>query len=372
MSQEITAVPYLDLSKEFSSLEEEWFSMIREVGSKGAFILGENVSGFEREAADYLGAKHTISVANGTDALVLSLRALGVGAGDEVITSPYTFFASAEAIDIVGATPVFADIEADSFNLDPKSVRSKVTDKTRAIVAVHIFGYPVKMDELGAIAEEHGLFIIEDGAQAFGASRDDKRVGSWGHTGCFSFYPTKVLGCYGDGGLISTNDEKVDAQIRKLRNHGATQPFMHDEIGTNSRLDEIQAALLRIKLRSMDAALAGRRRVAAAYSSQLKHVAIAVPELDEGVGHAFNLYTLRLPKRDQVRELLTANKVGTSQCYPLPLHLQEVYKPLGYKQGDLPVAEQASTETLSLPVYPDMPTSHVEHVCQLVKQALTS
>lgn len=372
MSNEITAVPFLDLSDEFASLEEEWFSMIRKAGSKGAFILGENVTGFEREAADYLGAEFAISVANGTDALVLSLRALDIGPGDEVITSPYTFFASAEAINMVGATPVFADIETQSFNLDPESVRSKVTGKTKAIIAVHIFGCPVQMNELGAIAQEHDLKIVEDGAQAFGASRDNHRVGSWGHTGCFSFYPTKVLGCYGDGGLISTNDEAVDAHIRKLRNHGATQPFMHDEIGVNSRLDEIQAALLRIKLRSMDAALAGRRRVAAAYSKQLKDVAIAVPEFSEEVGHAFNLYTLRIAKRDEVRALLAENKVGTSQCYPLPLHLQEVYRSMGYKKGDLPVAEQASAETLSLPIYPDMPDSHISQVCELIRGVFSS
>ncbi|MDH5632819.1 MAG: DegT/DnrJ/EryC1/StrS family aminotransferase [Gammaproteobacteria bacterium] len=371
MSKEITSVPFLDLTKEFSSLEEEWFAMIREVGSKGAFILGENVSAFEREAAEYLGVKSTISVANGTDALVLSLRALGVGPGDEVITSPYTFFASAEAVNMVGATPVFADIDYDSFCLDPDSVRSKITGKTRAIIPVHIFGQPVNMDALGSIASDHGLRIVEDCAQAFGASDGQKRVGAWGDAGSFSFYPTKVLGCYGDGGLISTNNEEIDAHIRKLRNHGATAPFMHDEIGTNSRLDEIQAALLRIKLRSMDVALAGRRRVAAMYTERLKDVAIAVPAIKEGIGHAYNLFTIRINNRDQVRERLTNAKVGSSLCYPLPLHLQEVYKPLGYKPGDLPVAEKASTEALSLPIYPDMPKDHIQYVCDLVVDAVS-
>lgn len=368
MSDKVGAVPYLDLTSEYEALESQWLAAIAETGHRGSYILGPNVQAFEQEAAAWLGCTHAVSVANGTDALVLSLRALGIGPGDEVITSPYTFFATAEAIDLVGGTPVFADILPDSFCLDPASVATRVSAKTRAILPVHIFGYPADMTSLRAIADEHGLRLVEDFAQAFGARHGKACVGSLGDAGCTSFYPTKVLGCYGDGGLITTNDESVDAHLRKLRNHGATAPFMHDEIGTNSRLDEIQAALLRLKLRSLEQAIAGRHQVAASYARLLAGKVLALPS-EPGAGqHAFNLYTIRVNRRDALREFLQANGVATSLCYPLPLHLQQVYAHLGYQQGDLPVAEQASREALSLPIYPGMPESHIERVCGLVAE----
>lgn len=365
----VTSVPYLDLTAEFNELEAEWFELIRETGARGSFILGPNVQAFEKEAAAYIGTKYAISVANGTDALVLSLRALGIGPGDEVITSPYTFYASSESVALVGATPVFADIREDDFTLDPESVKRKITSRTKAIIPVHIFGCPADMDALNAIAREHGLVVVEDGAQAFGADVGGKRVGSLGDTGAFSFYPTKVLGCYGDGGLITTNSAKVDEDLRKLRNHGATAPFMHDTVGYNSRLDEIQAALLRLKLKRMDAALAGRRAVAASYTERLAGQVIATPAAPARGGHAYNLYTIRIEDRDAVRARLTEHKIGSSLCYPEPLHLQAVYQHLNYKRGDLPVAEHASTEALSVPIYPDMPLSHVERVCEVLRQS---
>ncbi|MFV1993765.1 MAG: DegT/DnrJ/EryC1/StrS family aminotransferase, partial [Acidiferrobacterales bacterium] len=342
MSDVIDKVPYLDLTKEFSELEKEWFELVRATGAQGSFILGPNVKAFEQEVADYIGSKYAVSVANGTDALMLSLRGLGIGPGDEVITTPYTFFATSESINMVGATPVFADILPGSFVIDPQSIRQKITKKTKAIMPVHLFGYPANMEELKIIADENNLKIIEDCAQAFGAQNGDThgefRVGSQGDTGCFSFYPTKVLGCYGDGGIITTSNKELADHLHKLRNHGAVKPFVHDEIGTNSRLDEVQAALLRIKLKRINQAIKNRGQVAANYSEQLKDVLTAVPaEPDNGI-HAYNLYTVRAKNRDALRQHLTDNNVGTSLCYPQPLHLQPVYAGLGYQAGDLPVA----------------------------------
>ncbi len=370
MSKIVTPVPFLDLAPQFRALEAEWLAAIRASGAKGSFILGPNVTAFEQEFAAYVGVKHAIGVANGTDSLILSLRALGIKPGDEVITTPFTFFASSEAIDSVGATPVFADIDAGSFCLDPASVRRCITAKTRAILPVHIFGHPAAMDEIMAIAKQHRLAVIEDCAQAFGATSDGRVVGSIGDTGSFSFYPTKVLGCYGDGGMITTDRDDLNEHIRRLRNHGAVKPFIHTEIGCNSRLDEIQAALLRIKLRTVNADLDGRRRVAAEYDSRLAGAGITTPSRPKNGAHVFNLYTVRLPRRDAGRQALTDHQIGSSQCYPQGLHLQDVYRPLGYQPGSLPVCEQVCAETLSLPIYPGMPIEHIERVCAVLLDAV--
>jgi dTDP-4-amino-4,6-dideoxygalactose transaminase len=363
-------VPFLDLSAQYKALESEWLAAIRETGSRGSFILGPHTQAFEKEFAEYVGVKHAIAVANGTDSLYLSLRALGVGKGDEVITTPFTFFASAETIDMVGATPVFVDILPDSFCLDPASVRAKITPKTRAIVPVHIFGHPSEMGEIMEIAKKHKLAVIEDCAQSFGALHNGKVVGSLGDTGSFSFYPTKVLGCYGDGGMVTTNSDAVNEHIRRLRNHGAAKPFLHTEIGMNSRLDEVQAAVLRLKLRHIRDDIAGRQKVAAEYTKRLAGSPVKTPALPKNGTHVFNLYTVRIPKRDAVRQVLTDAQIGTSQCYPQGLHLQEVYKHLNYQPGSLPVCEQACTETLSLPVYPGMPPEHIERVCEVLLGAV--
>jgi dTDP-4-amino-4,6-dideoxygalactose transaminase len=363
-------VPFLDLTTQYKELEAEWLAAIRETGNRGSFVLGPHVQAFEKEFAEYVGVKHAIGVANGTDSLYLSLRALGVGPGDEVITTPFTFFASAETIDMVGATPVFADILPDSFCLDPASVRAKITARTKAIVPVHIFGHPAEMGEIMEIAKKHKLAVVEDCAQSFGALHDGKVVGSIGDTGSFSFYPTKVLGCYGDGGMVTTNSDAVNEHIRRLRNHGAVKPFLHTEIGMNSRLDEIQAAALRIKLRHIRDDIAGRQKVAAAYTQRFAGSPVKTPSLPKQGTHVFNLYTVRIPKRDAVRQVLTDAQIGTSQCYPQGLHLQEVYKHLHYKPGSLPVCEHVCTETLSLPVYPGMPPEHVERVCEVLLGAV--
>lgn len=363
-------VPFLDLSTQYRKLEAEWLDAIRETGARGSFILGPHTQAFEKEFADYVGVKHAVAVANGTDSLFLSLRALGIGKGDEVITTPFTFFASSETIDMVGATPVFADILPDSLCLDPASVRAKITAKTRAIMPVHIFGYPSEMGEIMALAKKHKLAVIEDCAQSFGALHDGKVVGSIGDTGSFSFYPTKVLGCYGDGGMVTTNSDAANEHVRRLRNHGAVKPFIHTEIGTNSRLDEVQAAILRIKLRGIGDDIAGRQKVAADYTRRLAGSPVKTPSLPENGTHVFNLYTIRVPKRDAVRQALGDAQIGTSQCYPQGLHLQEVYRHLAYKPGSLPVCEHACTETLSLPIYPGMPPDHIERVCEVLLQAV--
>jgi dTDP-4-amino-4,6-dideoxygalactose transaminase len=363
-------VPFLDLSAQYKALESEWLAAIRETGSRGSFILGPHTQAFEKEFAEYVGVKHAVAVANGTDSLYLSLRALGVGKGDEVITTPFTFFASAETIDMVGATPIFVDILPDSFCLDPAAVRAKITARTKAIVPVHIFGHPSEMGEIMEIAKKHKLAVIEDCAQSFGALHNGKVVGSLGDTGSFSFYPTKVLGCYGDGGMVTTSSDAVNEHIRRLRNHGAVKPFLHTEIGMNSRLDEVQAAVLRLKLRHIRDDIAGRQKVAAEYTKRLAGSPVKTPALPRNGTHVFNLYTVRIPKRDAVRQALTDAQIGTSQCYPQGLHLQEVYKHLRYKPGSLPVCEHACTETLSLPAYPGMPPEHIERVCEVLLGAV--
>lgn len=362
----VTAVPFLDLSNAFKSLEAEWLDTIRASGAKGSFILGPQTVEFEKEFSNYVGVKHAIGVANGTDSLILSLRALGIGPGDEVITTPWTFFASAESISIVGATPVFVDILPDTFCLDPEEIVKHLTPKTRAIMPVHIFGHAADMGAIMQIAKDRKLAVIEDCAQSFGARSDGRVTGAIGDTGSFSFYPTKVLGGYGDGGMITTNRDDLNEHIRRLRNHGAVKPFVHTEIGMNSRLDEIQAALLRLKLRTIDKDIDARRAVAAEYVKRFSGSTVKTPIALKPDAHSYNLFTVRLSKRDDVRNALTVAQIGTSFCYPQGLHLQDVYKHLGYKAGSLPVCEQASTQVLSLPIYPGMPNEHIARVCDVV------
>lgn len=361
-------VPFLDLSPQFSGLQDEWLASIRNIGASGAFVLGPNVAEFEQEFARYTGTNRAVALANGTDALVLSLRALNVGPGDEVITTPYTFFASAEAINMVGAKPVFVDIEPASFNLDPQQIEPAITARTRAILPVHIFGHPADMNLLCDLADTHGLRIIEDCAQACGAQIHDKKVGSFGATGTFSFYPTKVLGCYGDGGMVTTDDPELEQKLRKLRNHCAISSFIHDDIGFNSRLDEIQASLLRIKLAEVETAIAARQQVVAWYAEGLAGTDAITPGAPEDGRHVFNLYTVRVPRRDRVRQHLADAGIGFSVCYPQPLHLQPVYRSLGYNIGDLPESELAARQCISLPIFPGMQPEQVDRVCEVVKQ----
>lgn len=358
-------VPFLDLKAEFEALEAEWLDAIRRIGLSGAFILGPEVHAFEREFAEYVGAPYAVSVANGTDALVLSLKALGIGPGDEVVTTPYSFFATAEVVSRVGATPVFVDIDPVSFNLDIEQTAAAINDRTRAIIPVHLFGCPVDMTELDEVAGRRGVAVIEDCAQAFGATHDARRVGSWGAFGCFSFYPTKILACYGDGGIITTREAAHAKRLKSLRNHGASASFVHDSIGYNSRLDEIQAALLRIKLRGIADNIARRRQVATWYEKGFAESRVATPGSPHGE-HVYNLYTIRTPDRDGVKERLRAAGIGFNVCYPIPLHRQAVYRDLGYAAGDLPNADQASLECISLPIHPHMTEDQVGRVVEVV------
>jgi len=375
MTQRLESVPFLDLAKEYSGLEQEWLEVIRRTGGTGRFILGPEVTALEKEVAAYVGATAAVAVASGTDALELSLRSFGIGPGDEVITTPFTFYATAEVITRVGATPVFVDIEEHSFNLDLDQVAARITPQTRALIPVHLFGYPVDMKKLCTLADAHHLQVIEDAAQGFGCLSGGDTAGGHdaaaGYTGAFSFYPTKVLGCYGDGGMVTSQDDKVAEQLRKLRNHGAYAPFQHDAVGCNSRLDEIQAALLRLKLRMVETAIAGRLRVAGWYDRMLADLDVVRPSRPpaETDRHVFNLYTVRLKNRDEVRESLLAHSIGCNVCYPQPLHLQPVYRDLGYQVGDLPVVEQICGEVLSLPIWPDMSEQQVSTVCSSIAQA---
>ncbi|ALP51945.1 hypothetical protein Tel_01660 [Candidatus Tenderia electrophaga] len=363
-------IPFFQLTHEFKALEAEWFAAIRASGECGQFILGPQVEAFERRVATRLETPYAIGVANGTDALVLALRALAIGPGDEVITTPYTFFATVEAILQAGATPVFVDIQADTFNLDASQIPAHISARTRAILPVHLFGHPADMEHIMDLAREYDLKVIEDAAQAFGATLADRPVGSWGHAGCFSFYPTKVLGCYGDGGLVTSHHEVLNQGVRHLRTHGASAPFIHDAVGYNSRLDEIQAALLNIKLRQVDQAIAQRRWVAERYEALLADTNVICPSRALAGTHVFNLYTIRSSNRAAVRSALSENHIGSAVCYPQPLHLQAVCRALGYAAGDLPVAERVATEALSLPIFPGMTGVQIERVCEVIRQVV--
>ena len=358
-------VRFLDLQPEFEALESEWLDAIRRIGMSGSFILGPEVHAFEREFADYTGAPHAVSVANGTDALILALKALDIGHGHEVITTPYSFFATAEVISRVGATPVFVDIDPVSFNLDIARIEARINDRTRAILPVHLFGCPLDMTALSAVAADRGIPVIEDCAQACGATHEGRRVGGWGEFGCFSFYPTKILGCYGDGGMITLRHPEHAERIKSLRNHGASAAFVHDAIGYNSRLDEVQAALLRIKLRRIGESIERRRQVAGWYERAFQGSEVVTPRSPHGQ-HVYNLYTIRTPGRDRVKERLEAAGIGFNLCYPVPLHHQSVYRHLGYAAGSLPHAEQASRDCISLPIHPYMSERQVERVVDVV------
>lgn len=342
-------VPVYDPLPEVEFLWSELEEAFRRVMRSGQYILGPEVEALEREAAAYLGVKHAIGVNSGTDALFIALRALGVGPGDEVITTPFTFFATAEAISLVGATPVFVDIDPRTFNLNPKLIDPALTPRTKAILPVHLYGLPAEMDPILEIARAHGLKVLEDCAQAFGATYKGRKVGTLGDAGAFSFFPTKNLGGYGDGGLIATNDDGVAELARMLRAHGSRRKYHNEMVGYNSRLDALQAAFLRVKLRHVDAFNARRREVAASYHQFLQGVpGLVLPPLVEG--HVFHQYTVRiLEGRDRVAEALAREGVGTMVYYPVPLHRLPVYAHMG---AALPEAERAAREVLSLPMGP--------------------
>ncbi|MBR8838758.1 MAG: DegT/DnrJ/EryC1/StrS family aminotransferase [Stigonema ocellatum SAG 48.90 = DSM 106950] len=374
MIQNLNSIPAFDIKQQYTTIEAEISAAVLEVLASGRYIGGPLVEGFEQQFAAYIGVSDCVACNSGTDALLLALRACDIGLGDEVITTPFTFIATAEVISTLDATPVFFDIHPTTFNLDIKEVAAAITPKTKAIIPVHLFGQPVDMTTLMDIAKQHNLVVIEDCAQSTGASWFGKKVGSIGHIGCFSFYPTKNLGGCGDGGAIATNDPTIAAKIRMLRDHGQKNRYIHEEIGVNSRLDAIQAAILQIKLGYLDIWNHQRRLVADRYHQILSQVPgiIAPQELAGGMG-VWNQYTIRVlnGKRDWLRSQLQERGVNTMVYYPYPLHLQPVYQSLGYKVGQLSESEQASQEVLSLPMFPELSPQQQDQVIDSLKDCLS-
>jgi dTDP-4-amino-4,6-dideoxygalactose transaminase len=358
-------VPMIDLKKEFAEIKGEVLDMLTEVLESSQYILGPKVAEFEKKIADYHNVSSAIGVASGTDALHLSIDALGIGEGDEVITTPFTFFATAEAILYTGAIPVFVDIEPETLNIDVSLIEKKITSRTKAIIPVHIFGHPADMDAIQKIAKKHNLKIIEDCAQAFGSSIRNKKAGSFGDAGCFSFYPSKNLGAYGDGGIITINDLAVAGNIRKLRNHGSKGAYKHETIGFNSRLDEMQAGILLVKFKRIDECNKKRRQKAALYTELLSNV-VKCPVEKDGFYHVYHQYTIMTSKRDVIQEKLKASGVSSVVYYPIPLHLQEALGFLGYKEGDFPVTERATREVLSLPMYPGLEEEAIKRIAGII------
>lgn len=365
----IREIPILDLVHQHQSLSAELLKEISAVLESGHFILGPNVVAFEEEFARYLGIDYALGLNSGTDALHLALRALDIGPGDEVITSTFSFIATAEAISIVGARPVFVDIDPRTYALDPRRVEEAVTPRTRAIIPVHLYGTPSSMADIVSIARRHDLAIVEDCAQSVGATIDGKMTGTFGTISAFSFFPSKNLGACGDGGMIVTGRDDLAARVRALRAHGGRKKYFHEEIGLNSRLDEIQAAILRVKLRHLEEWTQGRRAVAQRYNEALSGMAgIQTPSEEPGCRNVYHQYTIRTSRRDDLQTFLRAHGVSTMVYYPLPLHLQPAYAHLGYKHGDLPNAEAAAASVLSLPVSPDLARDDQDRVIEVIRE----
>lgn len=363
-------IPMVDLKIQYQSIREEILGGVLDALEKGQFILGPNVAAFEREAASFLGVPHAISVASGTDALHLALAAAGVGSGDEVITSPFTFIATAEAIRYVGADPVFVDIDPRTFNIDPARIEAAITPKTRAILPVHLFGQPADMEAIEGICRRRGLLLVEDCAQSFGAAVGGRMTGAIGTLGCFSFFPSKNLGCYGDGGMVTTHSPELAERVKTLRNHGSKERYHHSIIGFNSRLDEIQAVVLRVKLRRIASYNEGRRRVARLYTGMLEGSGVAPPAEDGKGTHVYHQYTVLTDpdRRRGIMEALASREIASAIYYPIPLHRQEVFA--GSHSGiSLPVSEETAARCLSLPVFPEMTGEQVREVVDVIRSS---
>ncbi|AFZ12393.1 Glutamine--scyllo-inositol transaminase [Crinalium epipsammum PCC 9333] len=375
-------IPPLDLARQYKLIAEDVSVAVEDILASGRYIGGSVVESFEQQFAAYVGVKECVGCNSGTDALYLALRALQIGTGDEVITTPFTFFATSEVISAVGAKPVFVDIDPEMFNLDINQITSAITERTKAIIPVHLFGQPMDMTAVMDLAQSHNLFVIEDVAQATGARWGEQRVGSFGHIGCFSFFPTKNLGGFGDGGACTTSDSAIAASMRMLKEHGSRRRYIHEEIGINSRLDALQAAILQIKLTHLDTWNEQRRKVAENYHRLLKPISgIVTPQEIHGSRSVWNQYTIRIvsqqtdadslgAKRDAVRNSLEQAGVSSMIYYPLPLHLQPVYQDLGYQVGQLPASEQICHEVLSLPMFPELTLEEQEQVVYALKDCL--
>lgn len=363
--EKMTMIPMVDLKRQFNDIREEVMEVLARVLESSQYILGPNVLELERKLAGYHGVSEAIGVASGTDALHLSIESLGIGEGDEVITTPFTFFATAEAILYTGAMPVFVDIEEDTMNIDPAKIEAKVTGRTKAILPVHLFGHPADMEAVVKIARKHNLKIIEDCAQSFGAEIRGKKAGSFGDAGCFSFYPSKNLGAFGDAGMVLLSDPSLSENIKKLRNHGSKGAYRHECIGYNSRLDELQAAVLLVKFRHVDEYNRKRREKAELYKGVLSSK-VKRPAERPGFSHVFHQYTIRSPKRDAIQKSLKENGISSVIYYPVPLHLQEALRFLGHKRGDFPVTEQAAQTVLSLPMFPELEESAIKQITDII------
>lgn len=364
-------LPMVDLKAQYNGIREEVEEALLRVCASQSFVLGPEVVEFEKEVASYTGTRFAVGVSSGTDALLVSLMALEVGPGDEVITTAYSFFATAGVIARLGARPVFVDIDADTLNMDPKLVAARVTERTRAIIPVHLFGRCMELDPVMELARQAGVPVVEDAAQSFGATDSRGRAGGTiGSIGCFSFYPSKNLGAFGDGGMVVTNDQKLAERIRMLRVHGELPKYYHRLVGGNYRLDSIQAAVLRVKLRHVGAWTEARRRVAKQYRSLfaegLSVEGVVLPS--DSVGHVYNQFVIRSLERTRLRTFLADNGVATEIYYPLPLHLQECFEFLGFRKGDFPKAEEAARCTLALPIYPELTLEQQQYVCTQVQE----
>jgi dTDP-4-amino-4,6-dideoxygalactose transaminase len=363
------SVPQLDLAAQYAAIGAEIRTAIERVMSSQQFVLGREGTAFEQEMAALCGVAHGVGVASGTDALVLALRACGVQAGDEVVLPAFTFVATGSAVSALGAKPVFADIRPETYNVDPAEFERRVSSRTRAIVVVHLYGLPVDMNPILAFANSRKLPVIEDNAQAIGASYKGIRTGALGDAACFSFYPTKNLGAYGDAGLVTTNSAELAARIRTLRNHGQTEKYLSSEPGWNSRLDEIQAAILRVKLRHLSNWQRARQENAAEYTRLLNQIpGVMPPIVPDGFEHVFHQYTIRIERRDALQQFLSERKIGSTVYYPHPLHLQPLYASLGNKAGDFPHAERAAQEVLSLPMYPELRKEQIARVVEAIAE----
>ena len=366
------AVPQFDLAAQSTAIDEEVREATNRVLSSHQFILGKEGAALEAEIAQLCGVAHGVAVASGTDALILALRACGVHAGDEVIIPPFTFVATGSAVSAVGATPVFADIRPDTYNIDPSDLARRITPKTKALIAVHLYGLSADMDSIANFAHEKSLRLIEDNAQSIGARYKGRPTGSLGDVACLSFYPTKNLGAAGDAGMIVTNSAEMAARLRTLRNHGQSAKYVSTEPGWNSRLDEIQAAILRVKLRHLPEWQRSRQSHAAAYSKLLLGIpGIAPPLVPEDYEHVFHQYTIRVEQRGVLQQALAARNIGSAVYYPVPLHLQPLYSALGHKPGDFPHAEHAAKEVLSLPMFPELRAEQIERVAAAVAEFVT-
>ncbi len=367
-------IPLLDLKAQYGSIRKEIEEAIRRVAESQHFILSEEVSALEKEIASYVGTTYAAGVASGTDALLLGLKAAGVRPGDRVITSPFTFFASSEVISLAGAIPVFVDIDPETYNIDPGKIDAFLReegpgakDRIKAIIPVHLYGQCADMDRIMSTASRYGLKVIEDCAQAIGAVYKGKKAGSLGTCGCLSFFPSKNLGAFGDGGMIVSNDKAVIDHVKKLRVHGSVEQYVHDEIGYNSRLDSLQAAILSVKLGKLDGWLERRREIAARYDSEFSRLGIKIPRTAPGNTHTYHQYTIAVEDRDDLLQWLNDRGVASRVYYPVPLHLQPCYKTLGYSIGSFPVAERLSEKVLSLPVYPELSDEQISFIMDTVK-----